>query len=215
MVSGALISLWVVGITLVGLAGLNPPLAMLALGLASSSTSLVLRAELSWLISPTMLWIWSALLIIQFLTDLYFVPVTVKDRAYLNAARLVNAYLNARLQSFFRPFTAALALAALPLPVPAQSAAILGFLSGTVIYWLTAWIREQVATSRGSLILLLVEMAKNVLALVVAVLVGWVAPLALGLLGSLLVPTALWAARLRREQTLYSAYGGRVAPEDS
>ncbi len=215
MVGSMQIHLWIVGVTLVGLAGLNPPLAILALGLGSASAKLVLRAELGWLVTPTMLWVWSALLVVQFLADLYFVPATVRDRTYLHGARLVNAYLNARFQSFFRPLAAALALAALPSPLPAQSAAVLGFVGGTAIYWLTAWIREQVAISRGSVILLLMEMAKNMLALVAAVLMVWAAPLALGVLASVLAPVALWAARLRREQLRYSAYGGRIAPEDS
>ena len=215
MTSPDLIQVWLVGLTLVVLAGLNPLLGILAIGLAVTTIDLVLRTELAWVADPRLIWLWTVLLVLQFLADLYFVPATVKDRAYLHSARTVNAYLHARLQSFFRPLAAAVVLAALPLPLPAQSAAVLGFVGGTAVYWSSAWVRERVAISRGSVVLLLVETAKNVVGLGVAVLAGWVAPLALGLLGSLLIPVVLWAARLRREQMRYPAYGGRVAPEDS
>ncbi len=215
MASGALINLWVLGMTLVMLTGLNAPLGVLALALAGTSTALVLRPELSWLGRPEAMWLWSALLVLQFLADLYFVPVTVRDRPYLHEARVLNAHLHARLQSFLRPLAAALVLAALPSPLSAQGAAILGFISGTAIYWATAWVREQVAISRGSVILLIVEMAKSLGALTVAVLTGVLAPLAFGLLLCLMLPIGLWAGRLRREQRRYPAYGGSVAPEDS
>ena len=215
MATGEPIELALLGLTLVVLAGLNPPLTLLALGFASGHLPVGIRSELLWLIEPPMWWIWSGFLVLQFLADLYFIPASISDRPYLHSARVVNSYLNARLQSFVRPLVAALVLAALPLPLPAQSAAVVGFIAGTAIYWSTAWVREQVAMSRGSVILLLVEMAKNLSALVVVVLVNWSPPLALGALGVFLTAMTWWATRLRRELSLYSSYGGRVAPEDS
>ena len=215
MAGGVLINVWVLGFALVVLAGLNPPLSILGLTLATASTHVALHAELAWLVDPAVVWMGTGVLALQFLADLYFVPATVKDRAYIHPARIVNAYLHARFQSLIRPLAAALVLAALPVGLPAQSAAVLGFVCGTAIYWLTAWVREHVAMRRGSLVLLLVETAKNVVGLLVALVAGLSAPLALGLLGSLLIPMALWAARLRRDQLLYPAYGGGSASKDT
>ena len=208
-------SLWLLGVVLVILAGLNPILGMLALWLAALTMPMVLRPELGWLLAPWLPWTLGALLVLQFLADLYFVPATVRDRGYLRSGRMINSHLNTRFQSLLRPLAAAVALAALPLPVSVQGMAVLGFLAGTGIYWLTAWVREQLAISRGSLILLLAETAKNMIAVVVAALAGWTPPLALAILASLLVTMTWWAARLRREQQLYPAYGGRIAPKDS
>lgn len=215
MVSGELIQLWGLGIALVILAGLSAPLGMLALSIAAVSGPVMLRPELSRLGSPWMIWLWTVLLALQFLADLYFVPATVKDRPYLHQARVVNAYLHARLQSLLRPLAAALVLAALPSPLAAQNAAVLGFVCGTALYWGTAWVREQVAISRGSVILFAVEMAKNIVGLMLAVMAGTVPLLVFGILICLLVPIILWAGRLRREQLLYPAYGGRIARKDS
>lgn len=210
-----MINLWFQGMVIVMLAGLNAPLGVLAVSLAAASTSLVLRPELRWMGSTGTLWLWSLILVLQFLADLYFVPSTVRDRAYLHDARVLNAHLHTRLQSFLRPLAAALVLAALPSPLSAQGAAILGFVAGTAIYWATAWVREQIAVSRGSVILLIAEMAKNLVALVAAVLAGPLAPVAFGLLLWLMLTIGLWAGRLHREQRRYPAYGGPVAPEDS
>ena len=204
----------VLGLALVLLAGLNAPMALLALGLLSAA-GVALQVQPAWLAGPHMLWVWSAILVLQFLADLYFVPATVQDSGYLHPTRLVNAHLHARLQSFLRPFVAALVLAAIPLPIPAQIAAIAGFVGGTAIYWTTAWVREHVAMRRGSVFLLLVEMTKNVVCLCVGVLLGWMPLMALLVLGAVLAPIGLWSARLRREQLLYPAYGGPRAPEDS
>lgn len=200
---------------LVLLAGLNAPLGLLALSLAAALAPLSLRQDLLWLASPALRWLWSVLLVGQFLADLYFVPATVKDGAYLQRSRIVNAYLHARIQSFFRPLVAALVLAALLSPLQAQTAAILGFVGGTAIYWSTAWVREQVAMSRGAVFLLIVEMVKNLVALGAAVLAAVFAPFGLALLVGFCAPVALWATRLRRERSLYPAYGGGIAPEDS
>jgi hypothetical protein len=215
MVSSELINLWFLGMVLVTLAGLSAPLGMLALSLAAMSGPLMLRPELSWTGSPWMIWLWTVLLALQFLTDLYFVPATVKDRLYLHQARVVNAYLHARLQSLLRPLAAALVLAALPSHLAAQNAAVLGFVCGTALYWGTAWVREQVAISRGSVILFAVEMAKNIIGLMIALIASTIPPLVFGMLICLLAPIALWAGRLRREQLLYPAYGGRIARKDS
>jgi hypothetical protein len=209
-----MIDVWLLAITLVILAGLNAPLGMWALALVTTAP-LILRPELTWLVSPTMMWLWSGLLVFQFLADLYFVPATVKDVTYLHRARTANAYLHARLQSFLRPLAAALVLAAIPSELSAQTAAVGGFVCGTAIYWSMAWVREQVAISRGSVILLVIEMAKNVVALVATAVVALLAPLAFALLAGWLSLMAVWAARLRREQLLYPAYGGAIVPEDS
>ena len=216
MISVDTLQLWSIGASLVLLAGLNPLLALVALSLAASNGQLTPRDELAWATGPYMLGLWSALLMVQVVADLYFVPATVRDRAYLDPLRVLNAYLHARLQSFFRPLTAAIVLAALPLPLPVQSAAVLGFVAGTAIYWATAWVREHVAMSRGSMLLLLVELIKNGAGLAAAVLLGWAPSLALALLlGTVVTPIGVWAARLRRERILYPPYGGHLAPEDS
>ncbi len=215
MTGDGLIEVWILGMTLVILAGLNAPLGALALVMASASATLALRAELAWLASPGVIWLWSALLIVQFLADLYFMPATVRDHPYVHRERTANAYLHARLQSLVRPLIAALVLAALPLPLGVQAAAVVGFVMGTAVYWGTAWVREQLAISRGSVILLITEMAKNAVALGAAVLATSSAPLALACLVYIMLVLALWAGRLRREQTLYLRYGGRIASEDS
>lgn len=215
MIGGEIISLWSVGLTLVLLCGLNPLLGVLALSVGATSLGIAAGNEMAWVADPRLLWLWLTLLALQFLADLYFVPTIVRDRAYLHPARYMNAYLHTRLQSFFRPLAGAVVLAALPLPLSADIAAVAGFVGGTLIYWSSAWVREHIAASRGSVVLLLVETAKNVAGLGAAVLLGYFAPLALGLLVSLLLPVAVWTARLRREQQLYPIYGGRVASEDS
>jgi hypothetical protein len=208
MISVDILQLWSIGTCLALLAGLNPLLALVALELAVSNGRLTPRDELAWATGPYMLGLWSALLMVQVVADLYFVPATVRPR-------VVNAYLHARLQSFFRPLIAAIVLAALPLPLPVQSAAVLGFVAGTAIYWATAWAREHVAMSRGSMLLLLVEVIKNGAGVAAAVLLGWAPSLALALLLGTVTPIGVWTARLRRERILYPPYGGHLAPEDS
>ncbi|CAA9238697.1 MAG: hypothetical protein AVDCRST_MAG26-1322 [uncultured Chloroflexia bacterium] len=215
MFGGTSMELWLLGVTLVVLTGLNAPLGMLALGLAAGGLPLALRADLAWLAAPDTVSFWNALLVLQFLADLYFVPSTTRDHVYLHRDRTANSYLHARLQSFVRPLLAALAFAALPFQLQVQMAAVLGFLGGTAVYWATAWAREKVAVSRGSVILLLLEMAKNLTGLVVAGLVAWLVPLALAVLCSGISLVAWWANRLRREQQLYPPLGGQVASEDS
>ncbi len=203
MIGSDVIQIWLIGMTLVMLAGLNPLLGILALSLTFLSQGVAPRAELSWFAEPRLLWLWALLLGLQFLADLYFVPASARDRAYLHEARTVNAYFHARFQSFVRPLAAATILAALPTPLAAQSSAVVGFVAGTALYWATAWVREQVAINRGSIMLLLLEMLKNLVGFVAAILVGWTAPLALGLVGALLVSLGWWAERLRREQLQY------------
>lgn len=210
-----MLTMLILGLTLVVLAGLNAPLSVVALWMAAAAAPIVLRHELAWIASPSAIWLAVGTLALQFLADLYFVPATVRDRAYVGEDRVVNAFLHARFQSFFRPLVAGLVFAALPTPASTQMAAAAGFLLGTAIYWGSAWVREQVAISRGSVILLIVEVLKNILALGAAVLVTLSPSVALVLIGGALVPLALWAARLHREQSLYPAYGGRIAPEDS
>ena len=208
------LELWILSLSLVLLAGLNPALALVALGLAVTNGRLIPRAELAWATDPSMLGLWSVWLALQVIADLYFVPATVQDRTYLDPPRIVNAYLHARLQSFVRPLVAAVVMAALPLPIPAQIAAVLGFVAGAAIYWATAWVREHVAMSRGSVLLLIVEVIKNSVGLAGAALAGWAAPVALGLLLAMVAPIGVWALRLRRERLRYPPYGGGLASED-
>jgi hypothetical protein len=210
-----MISMWLLGLTLALLAGLNAPLGMVALYMAAASTPVILRPELTWVASPPMLWVWGILLVLQCLADLYFVPATVRDRAYVHEARVLNNYLHARFQSLFRPLIAALALGALPTALSSQMAAVFGFLIGTTVYWGTAWMREQVASRRGAVILLIGEVAKNLFGLGIALMTASFAPVGLAVLVGLLSWVAQWASRLRREQALYPAYGGHVAPKDS
>jgi hypothetical protein len=206
--------LWSLSLSLVLLTGLNPLLGPVALGLAVANGRLVPRSELGWATTPYMLALWSTLLALQVIADLYFVPARVQDRAYLDPPRVVNAYMHTRLQSFLRPMSAAVVLAAVPLAMPVQTAAVLGFAAGTAIYWATAWVREHVAMSRGSVLLLIVEVVKNGVGLACAALAGWAASMALALLLIITVPIGIWAARLRRERLLYPPYGGGLAPED-
>lgn len=208
------ITMWVLGLTLVVLAGLNAPLAGLALNLAVASLQIVVHDELGWLVNPTMLWVWSGLVMLQFLADLFFVPATVRDRAYINHHRYVNAHLHARFQSLIRPFVGALAFAALPLSFQPQSAAVFGFVLGTGMYWTTAWMREHVAINRGSLILLFLEVTKNAIGLFVAALVAFLPALAWILLAMWLVPLVSWTARLQREQAAYPRLRGQIAQDD-
>lgn len=215
MASDPLINLWVLGLTLVMLAELNAPLAGLALSLTVASMQIIVNHELQWLVVPPMMWLWSGLLIVQFLADLFFVPATVRDRAYLNNRRYINAHLHARFQSLVRPFVGALAFAALPLAIQPQSAAVIGFVAGTGLYWTTAWIREQVGINRGSVILLVVETTKNIIGLCALALATMFPILALLVLTSWLTPVALWSARLQRERTEFPPFGGQVAPDDS
>jgi hypothetical protein len=208
-------NLWLIGAVFVLLAGLNAPLALVALQLAIYSVRLSVRPDLAWLVGPAMIWIWSAALALQFVADLYFVPATVRDRSYIHPKRFVNAYLHARFQSLLRPSAAALTFAALPLPLPAQSAAVIGFVGGATVYWASAWVREQVAISRGALLLVLLELGKNISGLIITALAGFLPLGALGVIAGLALLAVLWATRLHRERLLYKGYGGQVAAEDS
>lgn len=206
---------WTVALVLIVLAGLNAPLAMCALSLAAINGLLPLRPELAFIGTP-----WFAvgallLLAVQLLADLFFVPITVMDRAYLSPQRTHNNYLHARAQSLLRPLTAALLLAALPLPIPDWTAAVLGFSGATGVYWLTAWVREYVALTRGALVLLIVETLKNAVLLPLALLAVWLPLLALALLLLLLLSFAAWTQRLEREHRLYVREGGPRAGQDT
>lgn len=207
--------IWLIALVLILLTGLNAPLAACALALATLNGSIVLRPDSTWIGS---LW-FSALSLfflgLQLLADLYFVPITVRDRIYLNPQRTQNNYLHARAQSLLRPLVAAVIIGVLPLPIPDWTAAVFGFTSATACYWLSAWIREQVAVTRGALVLLILETFKNALLLVLALVTFWLPPLALGLLVLLLLPMISWTMRLQREQPWYMQYGGQGVGEDS
>ncbi|HEX6291991.1 MAG TPA: DUF4126 domain-containing protein [Herpetosiphonaceae bacterium] len=205
----------VIALVLIIVAGLNAPLAICALSIASLNGIVILQPPLAWIGTEWAFLLALTLLVIQLLADLYFVPITVKDRVYLHPSRTENAYLHARVQSFFRPLIAAIITAALPLPLPDWLAAIFGFSSASACYWLSAWIREYVAIARGALILLSLETLKNALLIVVGLLAFWLPPLALVLLIGLLFPTVVWTMRLQREQMLYAPYGGQSAGEDT
>jgi len=209
------LNLWLAGLVIVLLAGLNAPLGLVAVQLVIAGMGIATRPDLVWIVGPVMLWVWIGALALQFAADLYFIPATAKDRSYLNPQRVVNAYLHARFQSLVRPAAAALAFAALPLPLPAQSAAVIGFVGGAAVYWTTAWIREQVAISRGALLLVLLELGKELAGLIIAGLVAFLPLVALALVLGPALLTTLWAARLQRERSLYGPLGGQVASEDS
>lgn len=202
-------------LVLVIAAGLNGPLAICALLVAMLNGLVPLRSEFAWLQSPWMLVFAMLLLLMQLCADLYFVPATVKDRRYLHGRRVHYAYLHARTQSLFRPLCAALIAAAMFVPVPDWRMALAGFCGATATYWLSAWIREYVAQTRGTLVLVALETAKNV-ALVPLVVLAFAAPLvALVLAVAMLGPTAWWTAQLQREFRLYAPYGGQRASEDA
>lgn len=205
----------VIALVLIIIAGLNAPLAACALSIAALNGLVELRPEMAWIGTPWGCVAMLGLLVAQLLADLFFVPITVKDRIYLNPARTDTAYLHARVQSLFRPLVAAVITAALPLPLSDLTAAVFGFSSATACYWLSAWIREYVAITRGALILLVLETLKNALLLIAALLVFWLPPLALGLLAGLLFPTVAWTMRLQQEHMLYAHYGGQSAGEDT
>ncbi len=205
----------VIAITLTLVAGLNAPLAMSALSLAAVSGQVLLRPEFGWVGTPWFLGAALLALLLQIYIDLYFVPITVKDRVYLNPRRTHNAYLSARVQSFFRPLVAALAVAALPLPLADWTAAVGGFTGATACYWLSAWIRECVATTRGAIILFILETLKNAILIPVAMLLFWLPFLMLGVLIAALLPTILWTMRLQRERAGYIVHGGQRVREDA
>jgi hypothetical protein len=205
----------VVALVLIVISGLNAPLAACALSIAALNGLVALRPELSWIGAPWTCVLTLFLLVVQLLADLYFVPITVKDRIYLNPLRTHTAYLHARAQSLFRPLVAAVITAALPLPLADWMAAVFGFSSATACYWLSAWIREYVAMTRGALILLVMETIKNALLIMLALVAFWLPVLALVLLGGLLFPTVVWTMRLQHEHMLYAHYGGQSAGEDT
>src|SRR4051794_1345225 len=113
-----ILELWSMSLTLVVLAGLNAPLALVALGLAVVYGRVAPRPELAWGSTEHMLGLCFFLLAMQVVAALSFVPATVQDRAYIDPPRVLNAHLHARLQSFFRPMVAAFVMAALPLGLP-------------------------------------------------------------------------------------------------
>ena len=207
--------LWIIAIMLILLAGLNAPLALCALSLAAINNVVALRPDLAWIGSPLVFGVAIVLLAAQLLADLYFVPITVRDVLYLNPHRTHNNYLHARVQSLLRPLVAALLTGALPLPMIDWMSAVLGFSCATGCYWLSAWVREHVAVTRGALVLLFLETLKNAWLLVLAGLTFWFAPLALGLLLVLVLPVIAWTARLQREHIMYASIGGQRAGEDS
>lgn len=206
--------LWTVGLVLLVLTGLNAPLAAGVLSVAAFGQLITLQPTFSWIASPWFRAVALGLLAIQLLADLYFVPIKVKDRIYINPQRTHNNYLHARIQSFFRPLIGAILAAALPLPLPDWSAALLGFTIAASCYWLTAWIREHVAVSRGALVLLVLETLKNTLLIGLALLIFWLPLLALGLLLLLLVPVVMWTLQLQQEQQFVALYGGQRVGED-
>lgn len=207
--------LWIVTVMLIMIAGFNAPLAASALSLATLSGLITLRPDLVWLGTPWALSIALLLLGVQLLADLYFVPITVKDVMYLNPQRTQNNYLHARVQSLFRPLVAAIITGALPLPGADWMRAVLGFTGATACYWLSAWVREHVAVTRGALVLLCIETLKNAVLLLLALITFWLPLLALGLLVALMLPVIVWTTRLQREHILYASYGGQRAGEDS
>ena len=206
-------------VALVIVAGLNGPLALCAVSLALLNGTIlnvfgVFNPEFMWFGSPWLLGALLVLLVLQFCADLYFVPITVQDRRYLHPRRTENAYIHARAQSLLRPLCAAL-VAAVLLPEMDWIATVLGFCGGAAIYWFWAWVREFVARTRGTVLLLALETAKNILLVPLTALAFWWPLVAVVLAVILLVPTAIWTARLQREYQLYAPDGGRRAGEDA
>ena len=205
-----------IALVLIIVAGLNAPLALCALSLAVLQGWLPeIRPEFAWIGSPWLLSAAFAAWVVQVCADLYFVPITVKDRRYLHPRRTHYAYFHARLQSFSRPLVAAPLVAALPLPLSDWLAAVLGFTGAAICYWLSAWIREYVAITRGVLILFVLEILKNVLLLPVAFLTFWLPPLGLAILLTSLLPTVFWTLRLQHEHVVYTRFGGQRVGEDA
>lgn len=202
-------------LALIVVAGLNGPLAVCAVSFAVFNQMIEVRPEFAWLGEPWLLTLALTLLLVQCCADLYFVPITVKDWRYLNPNRIHNAYLHARMQSLFRPLCGALVGAAMLVPMEDWAMAVLGFCGAAAIYWLSAWIREFVARTRGAIVLIALETAKNILLFPVVMLVFWMPLLAIVVLSIMLTPTALWTLRLQREYWLYAPYGGQRAGEDA
>lgn len=205
---------WLIAGALLAVAGFNAPLALCALSIAAYHGGIEPRAPLQWLGEPWFIGLAFALLIIQLLADLYFVPITVRDRSYLNPYRTHNNYLHARVQSLYRPLVGAVIAAALPLPLADWIAAIVGWSIAMGGYWLSAWIREYIAVMRGAIVLLAIETLKNALLLSVAMLVFWLPPLALLLIVALVMPVVGWTLRLKHEYTRALIDGGQRVSED-
>ncbi len=212
------VTAWHVGgicVMLVVLAGLDAPLALLALGLLAVTHGIALRTELLPFVHGWTLSLIGLLTILQAFANLYFVPIRVRDAQYLAPVRLGNAHLHARLQSLLRPLIAALVVAAIPTTLPVQPLAVACFFGGTAVYWFSAWVREYVAVARGALVLMLLEMTKYLLLLLVMLLLLWSPLLALSSLGLLASMTATWTGRLQRESPLVSVYGGAIVADDA
>ena len=79
--------LWLSALMLVCLAGLNAPLAACALSMAALSAGLTLRPDFAWLATPGLVALALGLLALQLLTDLYFVPITVKSKVTLEPVK--------------------------------------------------------------------------------------------------------------------------------
>lgn len=202
-------------IVLILLCGLGGPLGALAVGLLMLQGVLVVRAGFEPLVSGWAVIAYGLLTVVQVYGDLYFVPIRARDQHYLDARRTTNAFLHARFQSLFRPLVTALVVAALPSERPTQEVAVVAFVLGTAVYWLSAWIREYVAIRRGALVLLLLETAKHMGLLLAVVLVFWLPTAALVWLVFMLGPTIVWTLRLQREPHAFEVYGGMRAPDDA
>jgi hypothetical protein len=205
---------WLIAGALLAIAGFNAPLALCALGIATNQGLIEPRAPLHWLGEPWFIGFAFTLLIIQLLADLYFVPITVRDRSYLNPYRTHNNYLHARVQSLYRPLAGAVIVAALPLPLTDWASAIVGWSVAMGGYWLSAWIREYVAVMRGAIVLLTIETLKNALLLSVAVIVFWLPPLALLVIAACVAPVVGWTLRLKQEYARALIDGGQRVSED-
>lgn len=203
------------GLTLLLVAGLDAPLAALALCFLVLDDKLVLRGE--WGALTTGVWavLYALLAVVQWAADVYFVPIRVRDGRYLDPRRTTNAYLHARAQSLLRPLIAAILVAALPTALPVQPLAVVGFLVGTAVYWFSAWVREYAALRRGVIVLVLLETLKHAGLLGVVFLMVWLPSFALVGLLALLLPAVWWTARLQREQAPWTTYGGAGVSDDA
>lgn len=203
-------SMWV---ALVLLAGMGGPLAALTLAIVVVNGAVLVRPEAAGWFGGWGVAVYGLLTLVQLLGNLYFVPIRVRDVQYLAPQRTMNAYLHARFQSFWRPLSAALVAAALPLPWAAQTVAVAGFVAGTTVYWFWAWVREYVAIKRGTIVLIALELLKDMTLLVAVLVVLWLPLMAALALLACAVPVAWWVWQLYHEQAPWSARPGEYDPK--
>ncbi|GAC1564638.1 MAG: hypothetical protein NVS2B7_38670 [Herpetosiphon sp.] len=193
---------WFIGAyaaALVVIAGFDAPLAVLALALLALSGVLPLNGAVWGMPAAVVAAGFGLLAVLQAFLNVYFVPISVRDRQYVSARRTEFSYLHTRFQSLFRPLVSALVVGALPMAAQVQVVAFVGFVMATVLYWYGAWVRERIAMTRGTLVLVAGEMVKQGFLAFVVTLLFWSPLLAVACLLATLMPTTWWVLRLQRE----------------